>query len=79
MLFERPLIVSDCKPQTKIIQDEKCGLVFKSEDVNNLAEKIIDLYKNKALRKEMGKNGRIAVEEKYNIEQYSKNLIKITT
>jgi len=76
MLFERPLIVSNCRPQAKIIQDENCGLVFKSDDVNELSDKIVELYNNSKLREKMGKNGRIAVEERYNIENYSKNLIK---
>ena len=78
MLFERPLIVSDCKPQEKIINEENCGLVFKSSDSSDLAEKIINLYQDKARREEMGKNGKKAVEEKYNTNYFSTNLIRST-
>ncbi|MDA3952631.1 MAG: glycosyltransferase family 4 protein [Bacteroidales bacterium] len=77
MLFEKGLIVSDCKPQAKIINDENCGLVFKSGDSIDLAEKIEILYKNKRLRKEMGIKGKIAVEEKYNIQIAGKNLLNL--
>jgi glycosyltransferase involved in cell wall biosynthesis len=77
MLFERPLIVSDCKPQAKIVDEEKCGLVFKSGDSEDLLEKIITLYKDKDLRKKMGENGKRAVENKYNTQIIRKNLLNL--
>ena len=77
MLFERPLIVSDCKPQQKIILEEECGLVFKSNDSEDLAEKICLLYNNEKLRKEMGINGKKAIENKYNIQFAGKNLVNL--
>ncbi len=77
MLFERPLIVSDCKPQEKIINGENCGLLFKSNNSNDLSEKILKLYKDKNLRKEMGINGRNAVENKYNTQIAGKNLVNL--
>ncbi|MFW5720749.1 MAG: glycosyltransferase family 4 protein [Bacteroidota bacterium] len=77
MIFERPLIVSDCKPQTKIVNEEQCGLVFKSEDAGDLAQKIIILYQNKDMRIQMGENGKKAVEEKYNTKNFGKNLVNL--
>ncbi|MCD4833173.1 MAG: glycosyltransferase family 4 protein [Bacteroidales bacterium] len=77
MLFERPLIVSDCKPQAKIVNDENCGLVFKSGDSNDLEEKIKTLYQDSKIREEMGKNGKKAVEEKYNTQIAGKNLLNL--
>jgi len=77
MLFEKPLIVSDCKPQEKIINDENCGVVFRSEDVDDLVEKTEYLIANRELCREMGKNGKKAVLEKYNLENFGKELAKI--
>jgi len=77
MLFERPVVVSNCIPQQKIIEEENCGLVYESNNDEDLAEKIIHLYENPDLRKQMGKNGRQAVLKKYNWENASKNLIKL--
>jgi len=77
MLFERPLIVSDCKPQKQIIDEEKCGLTFVSEDKNDLADKIYYLYKNVNLRNAMGTNGKAAVIEKYNGKTIGNNLVKL--
>jgi glycosyltransferase involved in cell wall biosynthesis len=68
MLFSKPLIVSDCAPQIEIVQGNNCGLVFKSEDAKDLAEKIRYLYLNPQLGKEMGDRGKIAVLQKYTVE-----------
>jgi glycosyltransferase involved in cell wall biosynthesis len=77
MLFKKPLIVSNCTPQQKVAEDEKCGLVFSSEDSNDLADKIEILYQNPELRKEMGINGNRAVLEKYNFIEAGKNLVNM--
>lgn len=77
MLFERPLIVSDCKPQAKIVIDENCGLVFKSGDSEDLSEKIVTLYNDKELRIKMGSNGKKAIVEKYNTQIVGKNLVNL--
>ncbi len=77
MLFEKPLIVSNCKPQQKVVEEEKCGLVFNSEDEKDLAQKIEILYNNEKLRIEMGENGKRAVLEKYNLKSSSKRLIEM--
>lgn len=76
MLFEKPLIVSNCIPQQKVVEDEKCGLVFKSDDIADLSEKIKILFRDEKLRKEMGDRGKKAVLGKYNLKVSSENLIE---
>lgn len=75
MLFERPLLVSDCKPQKHIVESENCGLAFESENVVDLANKVLELYKDPELRMAMGINGKNAVLEKYNTSVMGRNLI----
>lgn len=75
MLFEKPLIVSNCYPQQKVVEEENCGLVFESENASDLADKIEILYNDEILRKEMGINGKKAVLAKYNYEKASNNLV----
>lgn len=77
MLFERPLIVSDCKPQQQIIEEENCGLVHKADRPEDLAKKVLMLYENTELRKKMGANGKKAVLEKYNLAVANKNVLKM--
>jgi glycosyltransferase involved in cell wall biosynthesis len=77
MLFKKPIIVSNCIPQQKIVEEEKCGLVFDSGNPKDLAEKILILYKNLPLREEMGENGRKAVLAKYNLNLANKDLVNM--
>jgi len=77
MLFSKPLIVSDCIPQIEIVEGSTCGIVFKSNDANNLAEKITILHQNPELRSEMGENGKKAVINKYDLVIWGKELEKL--
>ncbi len=77
MLFERPVIVSDCKPQESIIDKYSCGVVFKSGDAADLAEKIQYLINNPEESRSMGINGKKAVLNEYNIENYKLNLLNM--
>ncbi len=77
MLFAKPLVVSDCRPQQEIIYSTKCGLVFRSGDAADLAAQIAILYNDHQLRKTMGENGRKAVLETYNTEKQGRQLVKL--
>lgn len=77
MMFGKPVIVSNCKPQAKVIQEENCGLVFESENPSDLAEKIKYLINNPELVRKMGKNGEKAVFNKYNTDIMGDKLVKL--
>lgn len=77
MLLEKPVVAANCNPIERIINETKCGLVYKSNISNGLAECIKKLYKDPELREQQGKNGKKAVMGKYNWENTSKNLIKL--
>jgi len=77
MLFERPVIVSDCKPQVSIIEKYKCGVVFKSGDAADLAEKVEYLMNHPEESEAMGINGKNAVLQEYNIDHYKLNLVNM--
>ncbi|HCT29440.1 MAG TPA: hypothetical protein DIW31_01605 [Bacteroidales bacterium] len=68
MLFAKPLVVSNCEPQIEIVEGNACGVAFKSNDANDLAAKIRYLHENPQICEEMGKRGKQAVMEKYNLE-----------
>ncbi|NOU18510.1 MAG: glycosyltransferase family 4 protein [Bacteroidales bacterium] len=79
MLFSKPLIVSDCTPQIEIVEGSNCGLVFRSNDAIDLAEKIKYLYDNPKLCAEMGVRGNQSVLDEYNLikcGEQLKNLYK---
>jgi len=68
MLKKKPVVVSNCRPLKRIVEETRCGLVFEAGNDKDLAENIISLYKDEALRTQLGKNGYKAVLENYNWE-----------
>jgi len=58
----KPVIASDMS-NPGIVEDGKTGLIFKSENVEDLADKIITLLKNGKLREEMGRAAKEKVKQ----------------
>ncbi len=77
MLFERPVVVSNSKPQQEVVEQGQCGLSFLSEDASDLTEKTAWLLDHPEKAKEMGRNGRQLVKTTYNSKAMAKNLIEM--
>jgi glycosyltransferase involved in cell wall biosynthesis len=76
MAFGKAIIASDCPSQENIIKEEKCGLIFRAgepEELAGCARKIAD----KAFRDKMGENGRKAILEKYNTASGNRVLVDL--
>jgi glycosyltransferase involved in cell wall biosynthesis len=77
MLFEKPVIVSSCRPLKRIVSETNSGLVFQAGDPDDLAEKIIELYNSYQLRKKLGRNGKNAADSgKYSWSNQEKELLR---
>lgn len=76
MLLKKPVIVSSCPPLKEIVDKCECGLVFKSDDYNDLKDKIITMYNSKDLNS-MATKGYNCAKHKYNFEEDAKELIKM--
>jgi len=77
MIFEKPVVASNCNPLFRIINETKTGLIYNSNNENDLANKIIELYNNPKQMKDMGSNGKQAVLEKYNWDEAALSLINV--
>lgn len=77
MIMAKPVIATDCNPIKRIVESENCGVIYKSEDSSDFAEKLIKLMNNASLLNEMGQRGKTAVEQKYNWNSASKKLIDL--
>ena len=77
MLLEKPVVATNCNPIKRILEDTNAGIVYSSNNHEELAECIIKLNKHPDLRKEMGAAGKQAVLNKYNWDEASKNLINL--
>ena len=75
MAMGKPLIVSDCPAQEKVVKDTGSGIVYEAGNLRALSEAIKKLWSNHALREELGQNGKEAVLTKWNWEETSKDLI----
>jgi len=76
MLLEKPVLVSNCKPQADLVNNEKAGLSHIWDNVNDFTEKVEELFNNPKLRVEMGINGRKAIIEKYSTQKLGENILK---
>ncbi len=74
MSFAVPVLVSDALAQKNLVEEVKSGLVHKEKDVAEIAEKILILYRDPDLSKELGMNGKQFIEEKFCWEKVSGNL-----
>ena len=58
----------------KVIEEAKCGFTLPPEDPDALADAVMTLYRDKALREELGRNGRLYAEKhlslKSSVSQY---------
>lgn len=55
----------ECEEYKKLVDDYNIGFNIENNNPELMAEKILELYNNKTLREEMGKNNRRLAEEKF--------------
>lgn len=75
MAMGKPVVVSDSTTQANVVKSEDCGLVFEADNEIDLANKILKLYQSKELAHKLGSNGQLAVSERWNWDETSKDLI----
>ena len=75
MTLGKPVVSSSCRPLQRIVQETDSGLVFDASDPQSFAKEAIMLCKNKELRDQLGKNGRVAtVHGDWNWEYQARTL-----
>jgi len=77
MGFAKPVIVSDCPPLARIVNDARAGLIFHAGRPDDLAECILRLYENRELARRLGMSGAEAVKERYNWNTAAAELVKM--
>lgn len=65
MMCGKPIIVSGCSSMATIVQEEKCGIVIKYGNIQEIRGAILKLIINPKIREELGNNGKIAYGQKY--------------
>lgn len=80
MICGKPVLVSDCKPLKRVIEQAKAGAIFRANDIQHLAETLVHMAKHPEQLAEMGLNGQRAalgplswkVDSKVLVELYCK-------
>jgi len=73
----KPVIISNFKFNDKIISTIKCGVTVDPTNIQEISDAILWLLEHPEEAKQMGENGRLAVEETYNWENMEKRLFKV--
>ncbi|PKP11400.1 MAG: hypothetical protein CVU09_03790 [Bacteroidetes bacterium HGW-Bacteroidetes-4] len=74
MYAKVPLIVSNCNSVERIVLETQSGVSYAYNDINELADKILNLYKHPEVRLTMAENGNKAVLTKYHWNNTVKTL-----
>ncbi|MEW6418490.1 MAG: glycosyltransferase family 4 protein [Nitrospirota bacterium] len=74
MVCGKPVIVSSAKPLKRIVDEEKCGLVFESGNVESFSKAVMQMISHPSAMKQFGERGREAVKKRYNWERDSRIL-----
>jgi len=70
-----PVIACCFGENKRIIEENNCGLLCKWNDINDIADKMETVVRDKSLRERLGKNGRKAVRDRYCWEIAERELI----
>ncbi|MFX0198698.1 MAG: glycosyltransferase family 4 protein [Candidatus Hodarchaeota archaeon] len=77
MLLGKPVVVSNCQPLKRIVEETRSGLVFQAGNPLDLAKQIRKFYLDKQLRRDCGGRGHEAVLKKYNWTIESRKLCSL--
>ncbi len=77
MSFVKPLLVSNAVSQQNIVEKAAAGLVHEAENTNDFSSKVLALYNNPMLQKELGENGKSFIENEFCWELASEKLIAL--
>lgn len=76
MMMKMPFIISDFAYSKYVVNKYKCGIAVDPSDPKKIAESIRYIIDNPKVAKEMGDNGRLAVEKHFNWANEEKKLYK---
>jgi len=77
MSLRKPLLVSDATAQKNIVEKVNAGLVHEAKNVEDFTDKVLRLYKDELLRKELGKNGGAFIRSEFTWNKTSKELVNL--
>jgi glycosyltransferase involved in cell wall biosynthesis len=77
MALRIPFVTSDLPPSQVFLRGKPCALVVPPGDVAGFADALVQLHLDPVLRKTLGDEGRMKVEQQFNWETESRKLLKL--
>lgn len=77
MFASKPIIASNHGGLAEIVINNKTGILFKPNDINNLKNSLESLICSEEKRIEYGKNGYERAKKLFSVERYSNNIQKV--
>ncbi len=77
MICKKPVLVSDCAPLKRIVQDAECGVIFTANESQDMADKLIWMYEHQEQLIEMGEKGQKAALGKYSWRHDAQRLVEM--
>lgn len=74
MASSKAVLISNVTPMQRIVHKTNCGLVYTDYDSKSFSEQLLQL-RSSELRQQLGRNGRKAVDEYYNWDTDSTNML----
>jgi glycosyltransferase involved in cell wall biosynthesis len=75
MALSKPVIATDSGGTSELVLETVSGFLV-DRDIDLIAENIIQLLDNPSLRKQMGINGRVIIENKFTISKMGAEFVK---
>ena len=77
MFMQKAVVVTDCRPLKRIVEQENVGRVYPSGDASALAAEVLALAADPEGRRAMGARGREAVLTRYNWDATAQDLERL--
>jgi len=74
---KKPVLVSNIRPMSDIISHRETGFVLEPDKENEWSNALLELISDFEFSAKMGSNGRKVLEEKFNVEDMYKKIIKM--
>lgn len=77
LALEKPIIISDIPPFNEITRKRNIGFKVRPGNIKELLKSVTSLIRNKKLKNNLGKEGRILIEKEFNIKNVAQEYKKL--
>ena len=77
MQYGKPVVAANCTAVPEVVADEVSGVLVERDNLGQLADAIIRLCRDRALRERMGAAGRERLQQHFTFERFKQTLHEI--